>query len=131
MRYLFILSVLVLSAPFVMSGKFFESFNAYACDDCTDDDAGENSWVQKHNDARSAVGVANIVWDETLAVVAQKHANELARKCGGLYHSRSQYGENIASSWGYNPNYNAVNAWVKEKKWYEYNIFGIWPYFPI
>jgi pathogenesis-related protein 1 len=120
MRYLLILSVLVLAAPAVMSGNFSGMFSAYACDGCTDDPEPENLWVQKHNEARSAVGVSDIVWDESLAVVAKKHADELARKCGGLYHSRSEYGENIASSWGHNPNYNAVDAWVREKQWYDY-----------
>ncbi len=122
MRYFLILSVLILITPALIVGDFMGSFIAYACDDCTDPEPEpENIWVQKHNEARSAVGVSSILWDEELAPVAKKHANKLAQKCGGLYHSRSEYGENIASSWGYNPNYNAVEAWVDEKRWYDYD----------
>jgi len=120
MRYLLILGILILAAPLALSG-FSEFFSAYACGDCTEgaDNEPENSWIKKHNEARKAVGVPAIHWDQDLATIAKKHADKLARDCAGIWHSGNGFGENIAYTWGHNPNYSAVDAWVAEKQWFD------------
>lgn len=77
-------------------------------------------FLSAHNSARSAVGVAPLVWDDKVAAFAQDYANQRKGDCK-LVHSGGPYGENIA--WG-KPDLsgtNAVKMWVDEKADYDYN----------
>lgn len=76
--------------------------------------------MDAHNAARSDVGVPNIAWDDTVAAYAQNYANERKADCQ-LVHSGGQYGENLAWSSGGLSGTDAVNLWVDEKQYYDYN----------
>ncbi|KAJ7946844.1 pathogenesis-related protein 1-like [Quillaja saponaria] len=77
-------------------------------------------FVNAHNRARAQVGVGPINWDERVANYARNYVNQLKGSCK-LVHSSGPYGENLA--WG-SPDLSgtaAVNMWVGEKKYYNYN----------
>ncbi|KAL9321319.1 hypothetical protein ACSQ67_013158 [Phaseolus vulgaris] len=78
-------------------------------------------YLYGHNDARSEVGVENIVWNNTVAAFAQDYANQ--RKDCQLIHSGGggMYGENIAMSTGEMSAAEAVKMWVDEKQYYDYD----------
>lgn len=67
------------------------------------DDVQPKQTLEVHNEIRAAVGVAPLVWNETVAAYAQNFANKLARagKCAytDMRHSGGPYGENIAAGW--------------------------------
>ncbi|KAF3341916.1 pathogenesis-related protein PRB1-3-like protein [Carex littledalei] len=78
-------------------------------------------YVNAHNKARSAVGVGPVTWDTTVQEYAQGYANKRKGDCQ-LIHSGGKYGENLF--WGNGKDYSgvdAVNAWVDEKQYYNYN----------
>ena len=80
------------------------------------------SFLQPHNNARAAVGVAPISWDQNLANYAASYAAQDAaqRRCQ-LVHSGGPYGENLF--WGSGKTYtgiDAVMAWVAESRSYNY-----------
>ncbi|KAF7843077.1 pathogenesis-related protein 1-like [Senna tora] len=79
-------------------------------------------YVNAHNAARSAVGVANIVWDNTVADFAKAYAEQRKADCA-LIHSGGggKYGENLAWSSGEMSGTAAVQMWVNEKADYDYN----------
>ncbi|WJX22135.1 proteinase B [Trifolium repens] len=77
-------------------------------------------FTNAHNAARSAVGVPNIIWNNTLAEVARNYSNKHKADCQ-LVHSGSRYGENLAGSTGDLSGTNAVKLWVNEKKNYNYS----------
>jgi len=77
-------------------------------------------YVNAHNEARSEVGVQNIVWDNTVASFAQDYANQHKGDCQ-LIHSGGRYGENLAASTGDLSGSDAVKLWVNEKADYDYN----------
>ncbi|XP_072951630.1 pathogenesis-related protein 1-like [Typha angustifolia] len=58
-------------------------------------------------------------WDDTVAAYAQNFASQLAADCH-LAHSGGPYGENIYWSWGVGTAADAVNYWVAEKQYYDY-----------
>ncbi|KAL9238527.1 hypothetical protein vseg_012933 [Gypsophila vaccaria] len=79
-------------------------------------------YVAAHKSARSAVGVATLVWDTTLAKYAQDYATQRAADCQ-LVHSPGDYGENLAVGFGYGSNFTgvyAVNLWIAEKSKYDF-----------
>ncbi|CAI0377934.1 unnamed protein product [Linum tenue] len=57
-------------------------------------------YVDAHNAARSAVGVAPVSWDARLASYAQSYADQRAAADCRLVHSGGPYGENLAWSSG-------------------------------
>ncbi|KAI7787377.1 scp-like extracellular protein [Diaporthe eres] len=82
--------------------------------------------LDAHNAARSDVGTAALVWDETLASNAQAYGETLVSQYGSsgtLEHSQiSDQGENLywqGSSGDDIPMTNAANMWIAEKS--EYN----------
>ncbi|ONK64376.1 uncharacterized protein A4U43_C07F25160 [Asparagus officinalis] len=78
-------------------------------------------YVDAHNAARAAVNVGPVHWNETLAAYAQNYASQRIGDCQ-LVHSGGPYGENIF--WGLGREFtaaDAVNAWVDEKKYYDYS----------
>ena len=77
-------------------------------------------FIDKHNEARAAVGVGLISWNATVAAYAQNYANRRTTDCA-LQHSQGPYGENIAI--GYGDGFGPVEAfklWVDEKTNYDY-----------
>lgn len=82
--------------------------------------------LDAHNAARSDVGTAALVWDDTLASNAQEYGETLVSQYGSagtLEHSQvSDQGENLywqGSSGDDIPLTNAANMWIGEKS--EYN----------
>ncbi|XP_054803394.1 pathogenesis-related protein 1-like [Prosopis cineraria] len=80
----------------------------------------QQDFLNGHNAARRQVRVGPLVWDERLASYARNYLNKLKRSCR-MVHSGGPYGENLA--WG-KPDLTgkaAVNMWVAEKRFYDYN----------
>ncbi|XP_074310357.1 pathogenesis-related protein 1A-like [Silene latifolia] len=80
-------------------------------------------YIAAHKSARSAVGVATLVWDTNLAKYAQTYANQRAADCNLVHSATEDYGENIAVGYGYSNGFtgvDAVNLWVAEKPHYDY-----------
>ncbi|CAN7119925.1 unnamed protein product [Brassica rapa subsp. narinosa] len=80
-------------------------------------------FLDAHNQARAAVGVDPLAWDETVAAYAQDYANQRRGDCA-LEHSSGPYGENITTrKYEYcyhNICVEAVNMWVSEQADYDY-----------
>ncbi|KAH9310484.1 hypothetical protein KI387_025519, partial [Taxus chinensis] len=81
-----------------------------------------DDFLHPHNAARAEVGEKPMQWNKKLHSYAENYANQRRGDCN-LQHSNGPYGENIfwgsdASSFS---NTDAVNAWVDEKKYYNYN----------
>ncbi|XP_047318467.1 basic form of pathogenesis-related protein 1-like [Impatiens glandulifera] len=77
-------------------------------------------YVEAHNAARAQVGVGPIAWDENVAAFARSYASQRAGDCN-LMHSGGPYGENLAKGF---PNFtgrDAVNMWIEEKPFYDYD----------
>ncbi|KAF3434509.1 hypothetical protein FNV43_RR21594 [Rhamnella rubrinervis] len=84
---------------------------------------GQNAaqdYVDAHNSARAAVSVGSLRWCDTVADYAQNYANQRKGDCR-LVHSSGPYGENLAWSSGDISGTAAVNMWVGEKAYYNYN----------
>lgn len=86
--------------------------------------ATQSAYLDPHNSARSAVGVAAVVWNSTVEAYAVNYAQSQTSSCSGgnLVHSGGPYGENLF--WGsagttWTPE-DAVNDWVSEKAYYDY-----------
>ncbi|XP_004289697.1 PREDICTED: pathogenesis-related protein 1A-like [Fragaria vesca subsp. vesca] len=77
-------------------------------------------YLDAHNAARAAVGVAPLTWDDQVARFAQDYANTHVDDCQ-LVHSNGQYGENLAMGSGDLSGTDAVNLWIGEKADYDYN----------
>jgi uncharacterized protein YkwD len=71
-----------------------------------------------HNKWRKAHQVSPLVWNQTLANAAERHAS----KCWFQHSIFSSYGENLAA--GYPSISTAVNAWYAEKQHYSYQHPG-------
>ena len=80
----------------------------------------QQDYVDAHNAARAQVGVGPIAWDDTVAAYAQNYANQRINDCN-LVHSGGRYGENLAEGSGDLTGRDAVNLWVSEKQYYDYN----------
>ena len=79
----------------------------------------QQDYLNAHNMARAQVGVANVVWNATIATYAQNYANQRAMDCN-LVASGGPYGENLATNSGAFTGPAAVNLWVAEKSYYVY-----------
>ena len=77
-------------------------------------------YVDAHNVVRAQVGVEPIQWDEKLANYATQYANKRSSDCL-LLHSHGPYGENLAISTGEMSGIEAVQMWVDEEQFYDYN----------
>lgn len=79
-------------------------------------------YVNAHNQARAAVGVEPLTWDDQVAAFAQDYARQRKGDCN-LVHSGGggRYGENLAGSSGGLSGVDAVGLWVNEKGDYDYN----------
>ncbi len=75
-----------------------------------------------HNAVRQAASssIPDLVWDETLAGVAQDYADTLASRGCELEHSDSPYGENIYWTSGSSSADGVVQGWASEQSDYDY-----------
>ncbi|XP_059446929.1 pathogenesis-related protein 1-like [Corylus avellana] len=80
----------------------------------------QQDYLKAHNDARAAVGVGPLKWDDKVAGYARDYANKRIGDCK-LVHSGGPYGENIAWGSADLSGTAAVKLWVDEKKSYNYN----------
>ncbi|XP_062177576.1 pathogenesis-related protein 1-like [Alnus glutinosa] len=80
----------------------------------------QQDYLKAHNDARAAVGVPALTWDDKVAAYAQDYANKRIGDCS-LVHSGGPYGENIAWGSADLSGTAAVKMWVDEKANYDYN----------
>ncbi|KAL6219100.1 hypothetical protein ACLB2K_012306 [Fragaria x ananassa] len=78
-------------------------------------------YLDAHNAARAAVGVAPLTWDDQVARFAQDYANTHVDDCQAV-HSNGQYGENLAMGFGDLSGTDAVNLWIGEQADYDYNF---------
>ena len=76
-------------------------------------------FVNAHNAARAEVGVGPIRWNHTIAAYAQDYANKRIGDCD-LIHSMGPYGECLAEGYAILSAVDAVNLWVNEKQYYDY-----------
>ncbi|XAR52961.1 hypothetical protein NMG60_11021310 [Bertholletia excelsa] len=77
-------------------------------------------YLRVHNNARGAVKVGPLVWDDKLATYALNYARTHVGDCK-LVHSGGPYGENLAAGSGEFTAVDAVKLWVNESKYYDYN----------
>ncbi|XP_059446996.1 pathogenesis-related protein 1-like [Corylus avellana] len=80
----------------------------------------QQDYLKAHNDARAAVGVGPLTWDDKVAGYARDYANKRIGDCN-LVHSGGPYGENIAWGSADLSGTAAVKMWVDEKASYDYN----------
>ena len=73
--------------------------------------------LERHNYYRSKLGIPSLEWSDELANTAQIWANKLANSCD-LVHSSSGYGENIYWTSGSASEYEVVDSWASEKKYF-------------
>ncbi|KAK9690545.1 hypothetical protein RND81_09G136500 [Saponaria officinalis] len=78
-----------------------------------DDD--QKQFLDTHNAARSQVGIAPLIWNNTLASFAKK----FTETCGHLSKSGGPYGENIIGGYGAFGAEQAVTSWIRER--FDYN----------
>jgi len=74
-----------------------------------------------HNAVRTPLGIADLSWDTTVAVVAQAYAEQLASENCAFYHSMGSYGENLYWAKGFEPTpADVTNSWASEVQFYDY-----------
>ncbi|XP_059647921.1 pathogenesis-related protein PR-1 type-like [Cornus florida] len=78
-------------------------------------------YLDAHNAARSAVGVGEMTWDNSVAEFAQNYANQRSQDCALQHSTNRPYGENIAIGGGDFTGKAAVDLWVAEKQNYDHN----------
>ncbi|CAN1167497.1 Pathogenesis-related protein 1 [Linum perenne] len=78
-------------------------------------------YLDAHNDARFAVGVDPVTWDDMVASYAQSYAIQRSAGECELVHSGGPYGENLAWRIGELSGTESVALWVNEKVDYDYD----------
>ncbi|KAF2294262.1 hypothetical protein GH714_008688 [Hevea brasiliensis] len=78
-------------------------------------------YLKAHSQARAAVGVGPMTWDNNVAAFARNHANQRASDCNLVHSSNRPYGENLAKSSGNLSAKDAVKMWVDERACYNNN----------
>ncbi|WWD21041.1 hypothetical protein CI109_105522 [Kwoniella shandongensis] len=78
------------------------------------DGTSPQTWVDLHNAARKKYGAADVVWDESLAKVAEEHA-KLCNKQHTKAAENLQWGDGTPTPQG------AVDAWMAEASQYDWN----------
>lgn len=77
----------------------------------------KNKLLERHNYYRDQVGVPHLEWSDELTEYAQKWADKLAKRCN-MVHSKGPYGENIFWTSGSATEYEVVDLWASEKKYF-------------
>jgi len=80
-------------------------------------EAEKQSFVVEHNKWRTEVENDTLTWSDDLAKVAQEWADNLAKTCD-MYHSNTEYGENIYWTSSTATPEEVVSLWAEEKKFY-------------
>jgi len=82
--------------------------------------------LQRHNQARAAVGARPLIWSQDLARYAQEWADHLAAAGCRFEHRpesgpwKEKYGENLfMGTAGYYGAGEAVDSWISEKRFYQ------------
>ncbi|KAK9690546.1 hypothetical protein RND81_09G136600 [Saponaria officinalis] len=83
-------------------------------------DEVQKQFLNTHNAARSQVGVAPLIWNNTLALFAETYVNKVKVQCDDSIKSGSPYGENIIGGYGAGTPEEAVNSWIGERDNYNY-----------
>merc|ERR1711939_1109651 len=77
------------------------------------------TYLVPQNALRLELGLAPLIWNDTVALAARAYAKKRALDCA-LEHSRNPlYGENIATSPGVVPAARGVDSWVRERNSYD------------
>ncbi len=83
-------------------------------------DADKTALLNKHNEWRARYKMPPLVWDTTVATVAQEWANQMAASGSFEHRQGGQYGENLWSgSAGGFPVASAVDSWGNEVNDYD------------
>lgn len=73
--------------------------------------------LDAHNEARKAVGVAPLVWNNTLASYAESCANDMSKVCGEAEcNAVKSYGQNFAQSYAGEDITGVVQFWLDQEK---------------
>ncbi|XP_010489949.1 PREDICTED: pathogenesis-related protein 1A-like [Camelina sativa] len=80
----------------------------------------KQEFLEPQNEARNAVGLDPLVWDDEVAAYAASYANQRISDCA-LVHSNGPFGENIAMSSGEMSAEDAAGMWINEKQYYDYS----------
>ncbi|KAK2987449.1 hypothetical protein RJ640_018586 [Escallonia rubra] len=81
----------------------------------------QQDYLDAHNAARGEVGVGPLTWDDAVAAYAQNYANQRIGDCALMHSQNGPYGENLAIGSGDLSGKAAVDLWVGEKQYYDYN----------
>ncbi|KAK2998894.1 hypothetical protein RJ639_023340 [Escallonia herrerae] len=81
----------------------------------------QQDYLDAHNAARAEVGVGPLTWDDAVAGYAQNYANQRIGDCALMHSQGGPYGENLAIGSGDFTGKAAVDLWVAEKQYYDYN----------
>ncbi|CAN6482172.1 unnamed protein product [Victoria cruziana] len=84
------------------------------------DRSSVRDFLDPHNTARAAVGVGPLAWNDTVAGYAEAYADRRAADCA-LIHSGGPYGENIYWNSGDADAADAIDYWVSEEAYYDYD----------
>ncbi|KAI3991462.1 hypothetical protein MKX01_000549 [Papaver californicum] len=79
-------------------------------------------YLAPHNEARGAVNVGPMEWDDTVAAYASDYANQRAGDCSLIHSTGGPYGENLAMSSADLTAADAVKMWVDEISFYDYQL---------
>ncbi|KMS97366.1 hypothetical protein BVRB_6g155660 [Beta vulgaris subsp. vulgaris] len=79
----------------------------------------QKQFLEAHNTVRAQVGVAPLVWNQTLASFAQQFADKVKQKCDNTMKSGGPYGENTAGGYAAFRIIDAVSQWVQQKENYD------------
>lgn len=105
------------SVPILLFFLIVLSIQQHAC-------LAQNSpqdYLDAHNAARSQVRVGNMVWDERVATFARNYVNSRLGDCNLVHSTNRPYGENLAKGSGDFTGRRAVDLWVGERSFYNYN----------
>ncbi|BBN06525.1 pathogenesis-related protein 1 [Marchantia polymorpha subsp. ruderalis] len=82
----------------------------------------EGEYLERHNEARSRVGISDLEWSNSLESYATDYAERQASYGCSMVHSNGPYGENLYWSSGYSSPSDAVESWLEEGRDYNSNF---------
>jgi uncharacterized protein YkwD len=87
-------------------------------------------FLQVHNDARRAVGVAPLAWNATLELDAKRYAEQLGVTCKLTplkWDNDRFYGRNTYWGSGFQDGAAVAGTWVYERRWYDHRANACTP----
>ncbi len=115
MRYLLIILVILLFSINIDAKKYKVKRHKPNAEYNLEQDLKE--FLNLHNNERNKYGCSPLIWDDSLAKIAQEWANYLVDKNAIYHRNDSELGENIF--WGGSEDYTLVDAaksWLSERK---------------